>query len=89
MKYKTVRVTDHQATGWYWCKRRQGLGMPLHMLARRLGCSMTYLHDLEHGNRNWNEEREGRYREGLIAWAQQKLAILKAEVEEMRRSLDA
>lgn len=48
---------DHQSAGlWIWGYRKRA-GLTLREVARRLGCSVAYLNDLEHGRRNWNEER--------------------------------
>lgn len=48
---------DHQAAGLCVQDARQRAGLTLREVARRLGWSVGYLSDLEHGRRNWNEER--------------------------------
>lgn len=65
MKYKTVQVIDHKATGAYWREVRIAKGVSLRGLARHMGLSAPYLGDLERGRRGWSAEKEERYREAL------------------------
>jgi transcriptional regulator with XRE-family HTH domain len=61
MRYKTITVVDHEATGAAWRKIRQDVGFTLRSLARKMGISAPFLSDLERGRRNWTEEIEQTY----------------------------
>ena len=65
MKYKTIRVVDHEATGAYWRKRREKNAISLRALALQMECSAPFLSDLERGRRNWSKDTEDRYRNAL------------------------
>lgn len=56
---------DHRQVGlWMQGCRRRAL-LSLREVAGRLGCSASYLSDLEHGRRNWNEERFNKVLEAM------------------------
>ncbi len=56
---------DHQRVGlWIQGYRRRAL-LTLREVASRIGCSASYLSDLEHGRRNWNEERFNKVLEAM------------------------
>jgi len=65
MKYKMVQVIDHKATGAHWRVKRKAKKISLRKLARHMELSWTYVGDWELGKRNWNKEREERYRVAL------------------------
>ena len=61
MKYKTIQVIDHEATGQVWRERRKELKISLREAARRMGLSASFVSDLELGRRNWTEELEQKF----------------------------
>jgi len=65
MKYKTITIVDHEATGAYWRKRREKTAISLRALSRQMECSAPFLSDLERGRRNWTKDIETRYRDAL------------------------
>ena len=67
MSTKQVIIDDHEATGRTAQERRWSMGVGLRELARRMGLSASYVCDLEHGRRAWNEDRIRRYVDGLEA----------------------
>ena len=61
MKYKTVKVIDHKATGAGWRRKRERHHIRLRGLADEMSVSAPYLSDLERGRRNWSDELEEKY----------------------------
>ena len=51
----------NDALGPHLRQKRIQLGITQKEMARVLGISPQYLHDLEHGNRQWTEERVALY----------------------------
>ena len=54
-KIEEVFVINHSKTGRRVRVVRKALGLSIRKLACRMGISKSYLFDLEHGNRRWNE----------------------------------
>ena len=54
LKTRRIVAVDHAGTGAAVRKYRLRLGRSLRSVARSLGCSATYLSDLERGKRRWN-----------------------------------
>ena len=65
MKYKTIRVIDHEATGKFWRMKRREATLSLREMSRRLKLSAPYVSDLELGRRNWSEKLEEKYQRVL------------------------
>lgn len=68
MKYKTIKVIDHESTGEYWRQRRESEGMSLRETARRSCLSAPFLSDLERGRRNWTATLEAKYERVISKW---------------------
>lgn len=52
----TGEVPDARKIGWGLRVARKRLGIGLREMAAEIGVSSGYLHDLEHGRRNWTPE---------------------------------
>ena len=65
MRYKVIRVVDHEATGADWRRHREQAGVSLRDLAQTMGVSAPYLSDLERGRRNWSDEIENKVASAL------------------------
>lgn len=53
---KTVTI-DHTEAGRIIRALRTKAGVSVRGLAKRLGCTASFISDLERGRRNWTEER--------------------------------
>jgi transcriptional regulator with XRE-family HTH domain len=51
-------VQDDAAIGAQMRQLREEAGPSLREVARRMGCSAQYVHQLETGDRHWSEERK-------------------------------
>lgn len=56
---------DHSATGESMRQLREAEGLSLRALAKRMSLSPSYLSDLEHGRRHWNERLVTSYKHGI------------------------
>ena len=65
---KTMKMPDgidNKLTGEDARKQREKAGLSLREMAELMSTSSTYVFDLEHGNRNWNEDMIKRYETAL------------------------
>ena len=60
--YKRITVIDHVKTGNFMRVFRICAGISLREIARRMKVSAAFLCDLEHGKRNWTQEKFESYK---------------------------
>ena len=60
-KTVTEQVTDDAATGLNACAARHYNGVTLRLAAKKIGCSASYLCDLENGRRSWGGKLGQKY----------------------------
>ena len=65
MAQKQIWVVDHVQTGQNMSAFRRVAGISLREIARRMKLSAPYISDLEHGRRNWTQDKLESYRAAL------------------------
>lgn len=58
----TGTEVDHVSLGLEMAQLRQGAKFTLAQLGRKMGFSISYLSDLEHGRKRWSDEMIENYR---------------------------
>ena len=62
---KRVTVIDHITTGEAMRFAREEADLSLRQVAERMGCSTTYVSDLERGRQNWSEQKVEQFLKAL------------------------